>query len=358
VISRLGKWQRHARGGAGSLKGLFVGGIGFLIFAGCQADPFVEPPMPATCEASDALFEVFSSLDDVDNACRPWIDQTHGRVARSGNASAAVWSRRTQAGAALLVSAVHTLGVGWFGSANVEIDSALRDPSQEIGVARITFIASQGGELDSSRSPMFDFFNLSIPADQNSNFLRDILPRHDVFVAVVDDQKLPTSPLAPQPSPLQNASPDIYDPLEKTTTAPTFADVDAGELVMAIGFPAEGILAGEMAGSIGTVLSPEEIADVLGRLAVAGDEEGSIEYDPQAEFIYQGPAAGGMSGGGVFNASGDLVGVLVRASDPLDGVQYVRVVRMNYVVGELNDLFESLPQEQQDTIAPFLDTAP
>lgn len=325
--------------------------------AGCTVTPIDNTPQPTVCEPSNTLLEVFATLDDADHPCREWIDQTHGRVARSGSASAAVWSRSTQAGAALLVSAVHTLGVGWFGPANTEIQAELRDPSQEAGVVRLTFIAPEGGALDDEISPMFDFFNLPTPADQNNNFFLNILPRYDAFVAVVDDQKLMSGLLPPLPDDLHLSPPDIYDPLGRTTTAPTFSDVDAGDMVMAIGFPAEGAFAGEMTASIGTVLSASEIDGVLQMLADAGDEEGFIEYDPEVEFIYRGPAAGGMSGGGVFNESAELVGVLVRASDPLGGVQYVRAVRMEYLVGELNAEFELLQDDEKEVIGQYLDSA-
>jgi hypothetical protein len=328
-----------------------------IAIAGCDLTPVEPTPQPTVCAPSDTLLEVFDTLDDADHPCRSWIDETHGRVARSASASAAVWSRSTPAGTALLVSAVHTLGVGWFGPANTEIQAELRDPSQDIGVVRLVFVAPEGGELDSDASPMFDFFNLPTPTDQNNDFFLNILPRYDAFVAVVDDQKLTTGLLTPQPDALQSAPPDIYDPLARTTTAPTFSDAALGDLVMAIGFPAEGAFAGEMTASIGTVLSASEIENVLQMLADAGDEEGFIEYDPDVEFIYRGPAAGGMSGGGVFNESAELVGVLVRASDPLDGVQYVRAVRMSFLVGELNAEFAALTDEQKDVIGQYLDSA-
>ncbi len=323
-----------------------------LWLGGCDATP-----LPSVCAPSDTLLEVFSTLDQTDHPCRDWIDETHGRVARSSNASAAIWSRSTEAGSALLVSAVHTLGVGWFGPRGTEIQAELRDPSEETGVVRLRYVAPEGGALDEDASPLFDFFNLPTPADQNNNFFQDILPRYDAFVAVVDNQKLQTGLLAPQPEPLHLAPPDIYDPLQRTTTAPTFTGVDPGDLVMAVGFPAEGAFAGEMTASIGTVLDDTEIARVLQMLADVGDVEGFIEYDPEAEFIYRGPAAGGMSGGGVFDEDAVLVGVLVRASDPLDGVQYVRAVRMTYLVGELNATFDALPDERKDDIGAYVDSA-
>lgn len=328
-----------------------------LSVAGCDTMPGDGMPQPTVCAPTDTLLNVFDTLDDADHPCRSWIDHTHGRVARSGSASAAIWSRRTEFGAGLLVSAVHTLGVGWFGPANTDIQAEIRDPFQEIGVGRIILVAPEGGELSSDFSPMFDFFNLPTPADQNNNFFRDILPRYDAFVAVIDDQKLASGLLSPQPGPLQSAPPDIYDPLDRTATAPTFTDVDSGDLVMAIGFPAEGVFSGTMTASVGTVLSAGEIDGVLQMLADAGDEEGFIEYESDVEFIYRGPAAGGMSGGGVFNESAELVGVLVRASDPLEGVQYVRVVRMSYLVGGLNAEFEALPDDQKAIIGQFLDSA-
>lgn len=46
-------------------------------------------------------------------------------------------------------------------------------------------------------------------------------------------------------------------------------------------------------------------------LKAAGDEEGGIAYDPEAELIMEGHAVVGMSGSGLFDEEGRQVGVVI-----------------------------------------------
>ncbi len=90
-------------------------------------------------------------------------------------------------------------------------------------------------------------------------------------------------------------------------------------------------------------------------LADAGDPEGSIPYDSEVEVMIEGPAAAGMSGGPVISRAGRLVGVLVRASDEHDGVQYVRAVRMTFVATRLAATFGRLPTVAQAAVEGYLE---
>ena len=90
-------------------------------------------------------------------------------------------------------------------------------------------------------------------------------------------------------------------------------------------------------------------------LASLGDPEGSIPYDADAELILQGAAIAGMSGGAVVDRSGLLVGILVRATDVHDGIQYVRAVRMSYVVLRLAEAFDELALTEQRAIGGYLE---
>lgn len=66
------------------------------------------------------------------------------------------------------------------------------------------------------------------------------------------------------------------------------------------------------------------------------------------------PALHGMSGGGVFNGSYAQVGVAVRASFAAIGVQYVRAVRMRYLVNLIARAYGELPTEQRADLRRYL----
>ncbi len=62
-----------------------------------------------------------------------------------------------------------------------------------------------------------------------------------------------------------------------------------------------------------------------------------------------------MSGGAAVDRSGLLVGILVRATDVHDGIQYVRAVRMSYVVLRLAVAFDELGLTEQRAIRGYLE---
>lgn len=320
---------------------------------GCSAISI--PPVPDTCDDVTTLFAVADALADPTNACFEWVDATQGRVARSGSASAVVWSRRTTAGPALLVSAMHTLGAGWFEPAGSDTIERLRDPGEGTGVPRIYLIEPTGGAPDDQVTPLFNFYNPEIPAEENTNGLRDILPVHDFYVGVIDNQKHTIDLVAPAVDPLQDAAPDVYDPDAHTTTAPTYTSVDPDDLVLLMGYPKAAPFSGVQTANVGRVLSDAAASAAIVDLADAGDVEGDIAYNAEVEMIIMGHALGGMSGGGVFDEDGILVGIIVRASDERGGVQYVRAVRMTYVVGKLLAAFDALPADEKEAVRPYLE---
>ncbi len=324
---------------------------------GCSTPglPTGASPAPADCTAVSDLFMVDEVLADPDHACHDWLDRVHGRVARSSSASAAVWTLRGDHGTAIMTSAVHTLGVGFLGVGDADVPETVRNPADETGVARIRLIAASGRAVDDRLSPMFVLYNPAIPADQNDDGFRDITPEHDFYLAVLDSQKLDPGPPLGTPEPLTNQPPSIYDPAGDTLADPTHADVEPGQIVLILGFPSHPRFAGGMTAGVGVVLSDDEAGAAVEALGNAGDEEGGIPYDADVEMFIEGSAAGGMSGGGVFDVDGHLVAITVRATEAVDLPRYVRAVRMTYVVTELGDAFGRLDTAMQDAVQPFLE---
>ncbi|MFC1846464.1 hypothetical protein ACFLYS_00185 [Chloroflexota bacterium] len=314
---------------------------------------------PSTnCQPVTPLFSVVEATSDLDHPCREWLYKLQGRVTKSGQASASVWSLRTEAGTALIVSALHTLGEGWLGPGGSLIQERLRDPTEMPGATRIFLVKGKDGSVDSLASVLFILYNPEVPPEQSGNFLLDILPRHDFFVGVIDSQKVVMEPLPGTPAPLRHEPPVIFDPSDLTTVAPTYADVNPGDAVVLMGYPLEGDLEGTLAASIGKVLSYTEAEDVIKDLEALGDEEGGIAYDPEVEMIIEGYSVKGMSGGGVYDQAGKQVGVIVRASYEYDGKQYVRAVRMTFVVASLISAYDALSNTERTIVSPYLELVP
>ncbi len=281
-----------------------------------------------------------------------WVDRSYGRAVRGSTASATIWSRRSEYGTALIVGAVHTLGLGWFGPADTAVSESIVDPGERVGVARLFLIRPDGSGPDALASPWFGLYNPAVEAGRNNNLLADVLPREDFYIAVTDSQKLDVTGLPPMVEPIVKADLTIYDPAEVTTSDPTWVNAVGGELVLLLGYPDD---TRELTASVGRVLSDDEAVRAVATLADLGDPEGSIPYDADAELIIQGESVVGMSGGAVVDRSGRLVGILVRATDVHNGVQYVRAVRMSYVVFRLAVAFDGLGLTEQQAIRGYLE---
>jgi hypothetical protein len=303
---------------------------------------------------TNSLFPVTDILADQDHPYHELVYNLQGRVVKNSHMSASVWSLRPEAGTALIVSAIHTLGEGYLGPGGSIIEERFIDPTAQPGATRI-YLIKEDGSLDSLASVLFILYNPEVPADQSGNYLRDILPRHDFFVGVIDSQKVVMEPFPNAPEPLKHESPNIFDPIDLTTTEPTYAGATSGESVILMGYPQAEEFEGGMAASIGRVLSNSEAEDAIMELLEFGDEEGGIAYDPEVEMIIEGFAVVGMSGGGVYNRNGQQVGILVRASNEWDGMQYVRAVRMTFVVDSLMAAFEDLSGPDKVVISSYLE---
>ncbi|MFC2027729.1 hypothetical protein ACFLU3_03470 [Chloroflexota bacterium] len=273
---------------------LIIGAVG----CGGGDDTPIPTPAPTVCQPVTPLFSVKEAISDYNHPCNAWIYQLQGRVAKSGNMSASVWSLRTEASTGLIVSAVHTLGEGYLGPGGSFIEERLRNPNEQPGATRIFLVKDDTATVDKLATVLFILYNPEVPPEQSGNHLRDILPRHDFFVGIIDSQKVVMEPFPGEPSTLRHEAPVIVDPSGLTTVVPTYADVIAGDSVVLMGYPQTGDYAGTLAASIGSVLGDAEAKGAINELAVLGDEEGGIAYDPEAEMIIEGQAMVGMSGGG------------------------------------------------------------
>ena len=108
--------------------------------------PATSPSTAVVCDAPTPLFPVAAVRDGPAGSCREWIDKSHGRAVNATTGSATIWSRRTEYGTALVVGAVHTLGLGWFGEADSPVTESMVNPGDLVGVARLFLIRPAGNK--------------------------------------------------------------------------------------------------------------------------------------------------------------------------------------------------------------------
>lgn len=354
----LGRWARLA---TGCLVVAAATGCGQAPEGKAPPSPSSKPstpPLPADCRAPQGVFSAAATLAASDHDCAPWVELTAGRVLRSGRMSGVVWTTQNEANVGLLLSAVHTLGEGWFAKAGAAAPLTLKDPGAASGVVRLE-LTSAAAEPSSVRAPFFMMFNPAIPAEETGDKLRRIRPRHDFFLAAMDGQRFEMGTdgthLGFVAVPLQATPPQLSDP-GGMLTAP-HRDAAPGDRVLMVGYPHLGPHAGSLAASVGVVLDAAQVETAMGELRAAGDEEGELAYDPEVEHIVRGAAVAGMSGGGVFDAEGHLIGVLVRGSTETKPPGYVRFVRLPFIAGQLSAAFLALPEAQRAAIRKYLPPA-
>lgn len=295
-----------------------------------------------------------SALTNSAHPCHEWLDRVAGRVVLYGFASGAIWTTRTPAQTALVVTAAHVaspcLPEG-------DCARALLDPtSQEFGGYAVQSI-NERGEGAFFRAN-FELFQQEIPAAENTA-RTTIRPRHDFSIYALDRQTATPSEVAfgRASGPIEVGEISLRDPQGLATQTPSFGSPTNGDLVLFAGRPRGGDLAGVPSFSVGKVLSNDEVLQAQTRLRAVGDEEGSVPYDSEAEQWVQcrfGCAGVGMSGGGAFDRDGRYVGTLVRASIAELDVQYVRFVRASFIATQLDAAIGAASETVRNNARPHL----
>lgn len=332
-----------------------------LVFFACDKDDGMPPPPPpppspaAQVLPNIPLTGIDALLNSDNDTIVDILNKVRGSVGNNNNGSFAIWSTDNDYNLAVVLSANHVFGSNWWGDVNTAISETLRKPAQAEGVARVNLLPVDGALSFTHISPIFSIYTPEIPQEENTNGLLNILPAHDFNVNLIDNQKGDIEDLLPpQFTNVQtNQATAIYDPNQRTTANPNWAAVSADEVVLAIGYPNDTATYPLGAASAGKVLSDAAAIDLIQALKDAGDEEGDIAYDSAVEMIVETAAQPGMSGGGVFNHKGQLVGVLVRGTS-LNDKHIIRAVRLTHIKQRITNAYNNLSATDKADYTPFL----
>lgn len=322
--------------------------IGLLVlFYSCSKDN-VEPTPSIDAEGLTKIEDV---LNGDDQSLIDLLNKVRGSVGKRGPASKTIWSRNNDYGLGLYISANHVYGLNTWSSRNAELFDL---HSENLGIFENSQIPPVDGSVALGNSLIADFplihFDISTSATNTS-----ILPAEDFYLGIMDNQRVEKSLFAQYPDLVKTNTPlRMYDPFNRTETGQTWNTPILGKNVISVGYPQDVENFPNGAVVFGKVLSDEESAIAIDELQAAGDTEGEIPYDATVEFLVKATAIPGMSGGGVFNSDGQLLGIMVRSSDTENAPKIIRVVRITYIKSKLMDFYNGLSQTDKNKLSPFV----
>lgn len=279
------------------------------------------------------------------------LNKVRGSVGRRGHGSKTIWSRKNDYGLGLYISANHVYNISGWNSRNAKFFDL---SSENTGIFELSQIPPNNGGIDLGNTLVADFplihFDISSGATNTT-----ILPAEDFYLGIIDNQRTPQGPFPKYPELVKTSEPlQLYDPEHRTKATPTWNAAVAGEKVIAVGYPQDDINYPNGAVAYGKILSDTEATQTIQKLKIAGDTEGDIPYNSSAEFLIEAQAIAGMSGGGVFNADGQLLGIMVRGSDKENAPQIIRVVKISHIKSTMIAFYNSLSETNKNKIRPFI----
>lgn len=298
------------------------------------------------------LVRIEEALKYKDDDMVALLDKVRGSIGKFRSGSKVIWSRKNDAGLGLYVSANHVYGVdSWLNYDEDYIDLTI----ESNGIFLSSHLPNADGNLDLMEQYIADF-SLYHPYIPSNTTNINILPANDFYLGVVDNQRLNVdyNGLVSYPGFIQAASPlDMYDPQNRTVSEKTWDEAVVGEQIIVVGYPQDTVNYPYGAVSIGNVFTDLQANEIIDLLSQNGDEEGGIPYNADVEFLVNAKAIAGMSGGGVFNAKGQLLGILVR-STVINKQSVARVVRLKYIKATFESFFNSLFEDEQEYLRRYI----
>ena len=324
-------------------------GVLMISFVSCLSDK--PTPDPSSSQFYH-LYPTEEILSHQREEFRIALEKIRGSIGKRGSGSKTVWSRKNPWGIGLYLSANHVYSVlGWKKRSPEWFDNS----KENLGIFETSQIPSPDGSLlpGNLLSADFPFLHLEISPGVTNSL---ILPEEDFYLGLIDNQKVEAKLFAQYPQTLDiKTSLELFDPHQRTLAERTWAKPSPGEIVIGMGFPADTKNFPKGAVAIGKVLSIAEAEVCLGQLKEAGDSEGEIPYRPEAEFFLDSQGLPGMSGGGVFNFQGQLLGIMVRASNQNKAPKIIRVVKVEYILKKLQQFLSTLGEEEKAYLLLFLE---
>lgn len=330
-----------------TLRILFV----VLIFTtSCKKNNTAPPPTPPTGIIKTNLIKIEDALKNSDPNFVNLLNMVRGSVGTNGPGSKVIWSKKNDYKLGLFVSANHVYGINTWLSPSEEFISITEINN---GIFLGSRIPSINGNVNLSNELIANFgiYHPLIPLNTTNT---SIYPRDDFYLGVIDNQRIIDNGLGNYPKLVQTTIPlQMYDPNNRTQVLQTWADVQADENVVALGYPQDKLKYPNGAVSSGKVCTDKEAENIIESLRLKNDAEGQIPYDSKVEFIAKIHAIPGMSGGGVFSVDGQLLGVMVRATE-LNGEPILRVVRMKFIKQKISSFYNTLSASDKNKLRPFI----
>lgn len=290
-------------------------------------------------------------LNGNDQALANLLSKVRGSVGKRGPASKTIWSRKNDHGLGLYISANHIYNLSGWSTHNAQFFDLF---AENLGIFETSQLPPVHANIVLGNTLIADFplmhFDIS-PTATNTT----LLPAEDFYLGIIDNQRTEQGPLPKYPDFVKTATPlQMYDPANRTKAIQTWNSPIAGQKAIAVGYPQDKINYPNGAVAYGKILSDTEAIAVIQQLKTAGDAEGDIAYDASAEFFVEAQAIPGMSGGGVFNLEGQLLGIMVRASDKEKAKKIIRVVKTGYIKTKMVAFYNSLSETNKHKIRPFI----
>ncbi|RAJ25134.1 trypsin-like peptidase [Gelidibacter algens] len=322
----------------------------FLSILGCSKDSsnvVIEPPSGII---DTNLIKLEDAVKHPNIQFVNLINKVRGSVGTLGPASKVIWSRKNDYGLGLYISANHVYGVETW---NTRAESFVNLSSVNNGIFLGSQIPQKNGNVLLGNEFIADFklYHPEIPISATN---ATILPANDFYLGILDNQRINDNGFAVYPENVQTSHPlEIYDPNSRTTHAQTWSNPIEGKTIMVVGYPQDRISYPNGAVSTGKVFTNTDAESIIAQLKIKGDEEGDIPYDSNVEFIANAKSLPGMSGGGVFNSEGQLLGISVRAT-VLNNEPILRVVKMTYIWNKLSSFYNNLSTTDKNKLLPFV----
>lgn len=322
-----------------------------LFFAiSCSKDNSPPTPNPPSGIDETNLIKVEEALNHTNTDFVNLINKIRGSVGTNGPGSKVIWSKKNDYKLGLFVSANHVYGINTWPSLNEEFfDIATNNNGIFLG----SKIPPTNGSINLTNELIANF-GLYHPLIQSNATNTTILPKDDFYLGILDNQRIIDNGLANYPTFVKTTTPlQMYDPNNRTQSAQTWSGTDTNQIVTAFGYPQDKAIYPNGAVSTGKVYSDLEAENIIQSLKLKGDFEGDIPYNPEVEFLANVEAIAGMSGGGVFNNNGQLLGIMVRATK-LNGKPVLRVVRITYIKQKMNAFYNALSITNKNKMRPFI----